>query len=90
MIYVESMNMAYELIVFLVVCFVSLFLMLIRRCFLWPVSLRALFWCGAFSYFALLVLPRVVVWMNAETVTILVFLGAMAALLAWILAYHKI
>ena len=87
---VESMNMAYEFIVFLVVCFVSLFLMLMRRYFQWPVSLRALFWCGAFSYIALLVLPRVVVWVNAETVTILIFLGAMAALLAWILAFHGI
>ena len=87
---VEQMNMAYEFSVFLVVCFVSLSLMIIRRCFRWPVSLRALFWCGAFSYIALLVLPRVVVWLNAETVTILVFLGAMAALLAWILAYHGI
>ena len=87
---VESMNMAYEFIVFLVVCFVSLFLMLMRRYFQWPVSLRALFWCGAFSYIALLVLPRVVVWVNAETVTILIFLGAMAALMAWVLAYHGI
>ena len=87
---VESMNMAYEFIVFLVVCFVSLFLMLMRRYFQWPVSLRALFWCGAFSYIALLILPRVVVWVNAETVTILIFLGAMAALMAWVLAYHGI
>ena len=87
---VESMNMAYEFIVFLVVCFVSLFLMLMRRYFQWPVSLRALFWCGAFSYIALLFLPRVVVWVNAETVTILIFLGAMAALMAWVLAYHGI
>ena len=84
------MNMAYEIVAFFVVCCVCLLLIATRRCFQWAVSLRALLWCGAFSYIALLVLPRVVVWLNAETVTILVFLGAMAALLAWILAYHGI
>ena len=86
---VESMNMAYEFIVFLVVCVVSMSLMLIRRCFRWPVSLRALFWCGAFSYSALLILPRIIVWQSPETQRLFAFLCAMAALLAWILAYHE-
>ena len=84
------MNMAYEIVAFFVVCCVCLLLIATRRCFQWAVSLRALLWCGAFSYIALLVLPRVVVWVNAETVTILIFLGAMAALMAWVLAYHGI
>ena len=88
--FVELINMEYEFIVFLVVCFVCLSLILVRRCFRWPVSLRALFWCGAFSYIALLILPRIVVWLNAETLTLLIFLGSIAALLAWILAYHGI
>ena len=87
---VEQMNMAYEFIVFLVVCFVSLSLMIIRRCFRWPVSLRALFWCGAFSYIALLALPRVFVFFGVDTMIQITFWVANAILFAWILSYHNI
>ena len=82
------MNMAYEIVAFFVVCCVCLLLIATRRCFQWAVSLRALLWCGAFSYIALLILPQVVVWPSSETAILLAFIGVVAALLAWIMAYH--
>jgi hypothetical protein len=81
--------MFYWIFALLAVVSVSWLVSLMRRWFKWPVSLRALFWCGVFSYGALLVLPQIIVWPNRETQILLAFLGIVAALLAWILAYHE-
>jgi hypothetical protein len=81
--------MDYWFLALLTVTSLSMLLLLMRRWWKLPVSLRALFWCGAFSYSALLILPRIIVWQSPETQRLFAFLCAMAALLAWILAYHE-
>ena len=82
--------MEYGFIAFLIVGVAVSLLTLTRRWVRWPFSLRALFWCGAFSYIILLALPRVWIWAGSDTWIQLTFLGLMAALVAWILTYHNI
>jgi hypothetical protein len=82
--------MEYEIFSFLIVLLLVFFLKVMMRWGRWPFSLRALYWCGAFSYVALVALPRIFVIFGADTMIQIVFWIAIAILFAWILAYHNI
>ena len=82
--------MNYEFVILGSIIITGLVLALTKRRFSWPFSLRTLLWCGGFSYFALLLLPRIFVWQNLDTLVQVLFVAGIAVLFSWILAYHKI
>lgn len=82
--------MKYEFFSFLVIVLMVFFLRITRRWVRWPFSLRALYWCGAFSYMMVISLPRIFVWQSIDTMIQIVFWGAISVLFAWILSYHDI
>ena len=82
--------MIYEWVSLFVVGLMVFILATTRRWIRWPFSLRALYWCGAFSYIALLALPRVFVFFGVDTLIQITFWVANAILFAWILSYHNI
>lgn len=82
--------MTYEIVALLSIIITGLFLALTKRRFSWPFSLRTLFWCGVFSYFALLLLPKIYIWQNLDTLIWVLFVTCLAILFSWILAYHML
>lgn len=82
--------MSYEFVALISIILTGLFLALTKRWFFWPFSLRTLLWCGGFSYFALLLLPRIYVWQSVDSLVQILFVVGLAVLFSWILAYHKI
>ena len=82
--------MTYEWTALGSIIIMGLFLALIKRGRAWPFSLRTLLWCGGFSYFALLLLPKLFIWHSLDTWIQIISVVCLAVLFAWILAYHKI
>lgn len=81
--------MNYEAVSFFIVGIIVLSLKISRRWIQWPFSLRALFWCGAFSYMVLLSLPRVFVLNGADMVIQISFWLFSALLISLIMSYHN-
>ena len=82
--------MKYEFFSFLVIVLMVFFLRITRRWVGGRFGLRALYWCGAFSYMMVISLPRIFVWQSIDTMIQIVFWGAISVLFAWILSYHDI
>ena len=82
--------MKYALCSFFIVGLMVLIISAMRRWIQWPFSLRALSWCGVFSYFALLALPRVIIWTGVDTMIQIAFWFVIVTLFAWILSYHNV
>ena len=82
--------MEYEVLALVVVLLVIVSAVLTNRWIRWPFSLRALYWCGGFSYIIILALPRIFVWAAGDTFVQVLFWVLMTIVFAWILAYQKI